>query len=169
MLVPEPEGDIRAQINAVLNPEHPKRACFTVRENYDIALPPEAYDGREVYSEPRLEGCLFTVDKELAEIFRRAPHYPPAAFDAVMAEILGYPEPKGDVIRRCSGRLFVRARAVQARNASDWVVHEALTSPAMLDCTLEELQKHVPSDGRLVVLTPTEALGRRLLLREAGK
>jgi len=169
LVVPEPEGDIRAQLRAVIDPKHPKRACFATRENYGIALPPDACDEVETYTEKRREGCLFTIDEALAKAFRIAPAEPEAAFDKAMAEILGYPEAKPDVLLACQGRLFTLARVVQARDTQDWVVHEAMTSPAMLGYTTEELQKHVPSGGRLVVSTPADVIRRRLALREAGK
>jgi hypothetical protein len=169
MIIPEPAGDIRAQLRAVIDPEHPKRACFATRENYGIALPLDADADVETYSDKRREGCLFTIDAALAKAFRAAPAEPEAEFDRAMAAILGYPEAKPDVLLACQGRLFTLARVVQARTAEDWVVHEALTSPAMLGYTTEELQNHVPSGGRLVVLTPADVIRRRLALREAGK
>jgi hypothetical protein len=38
----------------------------------------------------------------------------------------------------------------------------------MLQPTQDALQHHVPTGGTLVVVTPLEALARRILLREAG-
>lgn len=164
MITPEPAGDIRAQLRAVLDPEHPKRACFMLPE--DFSLPP---DTAGAFVEQRAEGNLVTYDKALALAFRHAPKEPGAEFDRAMAEILGYPEAKPDVMLACQGRLFTLARVVQARDAEDWVVQEAMTSPAMLGHTTEEVQKHVPPGGNLVILSPINVLHRRLLLREAGK
>lgn len=86
-----------------------------------------------------------------------------------MAEVLGYPEAKPDVVAGCEGRPIASAKAVQARNKDGWVITEAFTSPKWLGITQAELQKHVPKGGAIVVLTPIEAIGRRLLLREAGQ
>ena len=166
MLVPEPKGDIQAQLRAVLDPEHPKRACFVVPQDYAGA---GHFCIDKGFMEERHEGRLFTCHKAQALAFRQAPRYPEAAFDAAMAEILGYPEAKPDVMMRCGGGLFGGAQVVQARDGDAWVIHEALTSPAMLECTTQELQRHVPPEGVLMVLTPVKALERRLLLREAGK
>lgn len=120
-------------------------------------------------STDRTEGTLVSRDEDALAAFRAAPSEPEAEFDRAMAKILGYPEAKPDVLLACQGRLFTLARVVQARDAQDWVVHEAMTSPAMLGYTTEELQKHVPSGGRLAVLTPADVIRRRLALREAGK
>lgn len=163
MIIPEPAGDIRAQLTALMTSAHPKRACFIVPDNY---LPSRRV---EALLEVREEGQLYTEDEAIALAFRHAPKAPEAAFDRAMAQILGYPEAKPDVLLACQGRLFTLARVVQARDAQDWVVHEAMTSPAMLGYTTEELQKHVPSGGRLAVLTPADVIRRRLALREAGK
>jgi hypothetical protein len=48
------------------------------------------------------------------------------------------------------------------------VVTEAAAGPGQLQKTSEALQAHVPHGGSLRVMTPIEALGRRMLLREAG-
>ena len=127
-----------------------------------------APDHAGAFVEIRPEGRLVTLDKALALSFRHAP-YELDAFDAVMAGLLGYPEAKPDVIAACDGRPIAKARAVQARDAEGWVITEAFTSPKWLGITQAEIRKHVPSGGTLVVLTPIEAIGRRLLLREAGQ
>jgi hypothetical protein len=85
-----------------------------------------------------------------------------------MAKILGYPEAKDDVVKNCGGRPVANARAVQVWDADGWVVIEAFASPAGLQATQDELRQHIPPGGSMVVLTPIEAIGRRLLLREAG-
>jgi hypothetical protein len=120
------------------------------------------------FIETRLEGALVTTHKLSADWFKSTPNHP-VVFDENMSTILGYPEAKPDVAAACSGRPVANARAVQARDGDDWVIHEAWTSPGMLDRTVEDLGKYVPPGGRLVVLTPVEAIARRLLLREAGK
>ena len=164
LIIPEPAGDIRAQLRAVMDPEHPKLACFMLPEDCRTSL-----DVTAAFTERRPEGTLFTIDKAKALAFRHAPKEPEAEFDRAMAEILGYPEPKPDVFLACQGRLFALARVVQARDQEDWVVQEAMASPAMLGHTTEALQKHVPTGGHLCVLDPSDVIRRRLLLREAGK
>jgi hypothetical protein len=158
---PEPAGDIKAQLAAVLDPNHPKRACFVVPE--DAVHAPYG----QIMSAARPEGTLVTRDVDLLRVFRRAPE-DPDGFDRAMAEILGYPEAKPDTLRRCEGRPFARGRVVQAQDKDGCVITEACCSPLMLQPTQEALKPHVPEGGQLVVLTPLEALGRRILLREAG-
>lgn len=163
MIVPEPEGDIRAQLKAMLDPDHPKRAVFVVpqdRERITTPLP-------TVFAENRPEGTLFTKSDQLATAFLCAPS-DEEGFDRVMAKILGLPQDKAKVFLACEGRPMARARIVQATDADGWVVTEAAAGPGQLKETSEALQNHVPPGGQLRVMTPIEALGRRLLLREAG-
>jgi hypothetical protein len=108
-----------------------------------------------------------TQDQACADAFSSAPNRPDF-FDRTMAEILGYPEAKSDVVAACNGQPFNRARAVQARDKDGYVVTEACCSPGRLAETQDALQAHVPTGGKLVVVTPLEALARRILLREAG-
>jgi hypothetical protein len=162
-IVPEPAGDIRAQIRAMLDPDHPKRAVFLVPEDRDRKpshLP-------KVFAESRPEGTLFTKSDQLATAFLCAPS-DEIGFDRVMAKILGLPYDKQSVFRACDGLPMARARIVQACDADGWVVTEAAAGPDQVQKTSEALQKHVPHGGQLRVMTPIEALGRRMLLREAG-
>jgi hypothetical protein len=162
----EPAGDIRAQLRAMLDDSHPKRAVFVVPEDYERALIMRGLPvGLFVPRRPR--GTLFTRSDKLATAFLCAPE-DEAGFDRIMARILDYPEAKPDVVRACQGRPVSLARAVQAHDADGWVVTEAFASPAGLQKTSEALQKHVPPGGSLRVMTPIDAVGRRLLLREAG-
>jgi hypothetical protein len=158
---PEPAGDIRAQLAAMMSDEHPKLACFVVP--LDAAQIPGAL---RAYIEVRAEGVLITRDRDRADAFRAAPHDNADAFDRTMAAILGYPEAKPDVLAACAGRPISDARAVQARTADGYVVTEAFCSPAGLKLTQTEIGKHVPPGGQLCVLTTVEAIGRRLMLRE---
>jgi hypothetical protein len=159
---PEPVGDIKAQLAAVLDPAHPKRACFLVPE--DMPQIPHKLNATVV---ARAEGVLVTQDQDCADAFSLA-FAQADPFDRTMAEILGYPEAKPDVVAACDGQPFNRARAVQARDKDGNVITEACCSPGCLEETQDVLKHHVPEGGTLVVLTPLEALARRILLREAG-
>jgi len=162
MPFPEPKGDIRAQLAAVMDPDHPKRACFVVPE--DAGQIPYVLNA---FIEARAEGTLVTRDEDWANAFRCFPSET-VAFDRSMADILGYPEAKDRVIAACGGRPVANARAVQVWDVDGWVIIEAFASPAGLRETKAELERHVPPGGSMNVLTPIEAIGRRLLLREAG-
>jgi len=166
MIVAEPEGDIRAQLRAMLDPDHPKRAVFVVPEDRERALMTrDPAVGLIIESRP--EGTLFTKSDQLATAFLCAPA-DDVGFDRVMAKILGLPQTKREVFLACEGQPMARARIVQACDADGWVVTEAAAGPVHLQTTSEALQKHVPPGGSLHVMTPIEAIGRRLLLREAG-
>lgn len=152
--IPEPPRDIRAQIDAVLDPSHPKRAIFMVPA--DAKFLPYVYDAHIV---ERPEGTLLTTDAELAALFAAS------ADDRTMATILGYPEAKPDVVERCGGNPALIARAVQARDAAGNVITETFTSPPGLKRAVEALREHAPPGGELVVLTPIAAIARRVALR----
>lgn len=162
MMVPEPEGDIRAQFRALILPDHPKEAVFVVPEDRNRI--PEV---RGLFIERRREGSLFTKREGLAVMFCCAPS-DEDGFDRVMAKILGLPQDKRSVFLACEGRPMAKAKIVQATDADGWVVTEAAAGPEQLKETTDALQKHVPLGGNLRVMTPIDALGRRLLLREAG-
>jgi hypothetical protein len=162
MPFPEPKGDIRAQLAAVMDPDHPKRACFVVLE--DAGQIPYVLNA---FIETRPEGTLITTSEDWANAFRCFPSEP-VLFDRSMAGVLGYPEAKDDVVQNCAGRPVANARAVQVWDADGWVIIEAFASPVGLQAAQDELRQHIPPGGSMVVLTPIEAIGRRLLLREAG-
>jgi hypothetical protein len=159
--VPEPAGDIRAQLAAVLDPAHPKRACYMVPadvERLDLkALP------RGAFAATRPEGTLVTTEIKLAARFDASP-LEPEAFDRAMAEILDYPEAKPDIADRCQGNAKL-ARTVQARDAAGHVVTEAATSAMRFLDTCAALQAHVPPGGQLVIMSPAAAISRRVAMR----
>jgi hypothetical protein len=161
--IPEPAGDIRAQLAAVMDPAHPKQACFVVPADHGQI--PYVLNA---FIETRPEGTLITTDVKSADWFKIMPNHQ-VVFDEGMATILGYPQSKPDVVANCGGAPIALARAVQALDADGYVVTEAFCSPVGLRETSAVLSRHVPPGGWLAVLTPVEAIGRRLLLREAEK
>jgi hypothetical protein len=150
---PEPVADVAAQISAALDPEHPKRAAFVVPGN---TVPSWVYGKAHIVERP--SGTLITADAELAEM------YEAGVDDITMAAILGYPEHKADVFKNCGGVMSL-ATAVQAKDAKGNVITDAIASPLGLTQTIIALATHVPTGGELVVVTPVEAVLRRLTLR----
>jgi hypothetical protein len=153
--VPEPAGDIRAQLQATLDPTHPKRACFLVpgdAEHLKLDALPEG-----AYAAVRPEGTLITADKQLAEFFETIPSET-RVFDTAMAGILGLTEVK-PLVRPLDGR------AVQARDAQGHVIIETFVSPTGLLDACAEMQRHVPPGGELVILGSISAIARRIAMR----
>src|SRR3982751_197874 len=139
--VPEPPGDIRAQLAAALNPHHPKRAAFLVPRDaalLDVAAVREA----GFYVTERPEGTLVSLDPDLSIPFIQADKGD--QFEVAMAEILGLPEDKITAEGHCRGNMPIVARMVQARDSEDHVVQEAVASPIGLLATLDALHPHVP-------------------------
>lgn len=159
--VPEPPGDIRAQLAAVLDPQHAKQACFLVPEDaQNLTIPEGGIDGLLVVR--RAEGVLVTTDPARAGMFERS------ATDATMAEILGYPENKDQIVARVPAPPGQHARCVQARTLTGHVVTEACCSGIGLLPTCTELARHVPPGGEMIITTPTAAIARRVALRWIG-
>jgi hypothetical protein len=156
---PEPAADIAAQIDAVMNPAHPKKAAFIVpadREQVRHCL--------NACVATRDEGTLVTTLEPAADAFL-ACDSDPDAFDNLMAVLLGIPEQKPLMVQNCRGRPELYARAVQARDSEGNVVQEAFASPAGLHETILALEAHVPHGGVLVVMKPADAIQRRIDLR----
>jgi len=160
MPIAEPAGDIRAQLAAVMDPDHPKRACFVVPE--DAGQVPYVLNA---YIEARPEGVLVTRDLGLALLFRDV-LADTDAFDRRMALILGYPEAKPDVVAACDGNPL-HAWAAQARDAGGNVVQECFVTPDGARAACDALWQHVPVGGELVMLRPADAIWRRVMLRQA--
>jgi hypothetical protein len=159
--VPEPPGDIRAQLAAVLDPSHPKLACFMVPDDAaNLKIPEEGIPGLIVVR--RAEGVLVTTDRTRAEMFREA------ADETTMAQILGYPEAKDLIAERCPKPPGQTARCVQARTRTGHVITEACCSGIGLLPTVAELRRHVPPDGDLVIMSPVASIARRIALRWIG-
>jgi hypothetical protein len=157
--VPEPAGDVVAQIAAMLDPEHPKRAVFVVPQDAArLSNPPAG-----VFVVERPEGTLVTRRSELAGMFRQASS-DAIEFDRHMALILGLPEAKPDIDERCRGNAKL-ARMVQARDAGGHVVQECVVSHLYFLPACAAMQEHVPARGRLVIMSPAAAISRRVAMR----
>jgi len=146
--IPEPESDIDAQLKALQDPAHPKVAVFLAPGN-------EVGDrriGPDVEVVRRREGTLLTTDPKRADYFETRP----MITDDDLAVLLGYPETKADVFARGGGLV------VQARDADGHVITEAYASGQRLAETVAALRAHVPLPGRLQVMTPADALARRV-------
>lgn len=152
--VAEPTGDICAQINAMLDPEHPKLAVFVVPSN--VSVIPRVLHPDNICIVHRDDGTLVTADKERADLYRQ--HGP---VDALMAWILGYPQDKTEAVAACGGNPLL-ARAVQARDAAGNVITEAFVAPGLVSHTSRALSDHVPSGGVVVVLPAAESIIRRI-------
>lgn len=151
--VPEPVCDINAQVAAMLDGGHPKRAVLVVPGNavpsVDVAFRIE-----------RAAGTLLTNDRARADAFVEG-----HADEGAMAWILGYPQDKTAIMVECGNNAMFLARAVQARDEQGSVVTEAFAAPSGLAMTQEVIGEHVPAGGGLMVLTPVDAIVRRVLLR----
>ncbi len=146
--VPEPERDIDAQIRALVDPAHPKTTVFLAVGN---SLGERRIDPMIRVVERR-EGVLLTSDNRIARAFAAKP----AITDDDLAEFLGYPESKADVLARGGGLV------VQARDVDGYVVTEAFASSARVGETIRALAPHVPLFGQLKILTSMAALARRM-------
>jgi hypothetical protein len=146
--IPEPERDIEAQLRALQDPRHPKTVVFLARGNPLGArrLAPS------VSVITRTEGTLLTTDR------KRAKYYGSKAMitDDHLAYLLGYPEAKADVLAQGEGVV------VQARDAEGCVITEAFASHGRVSETIRALDPHVPFCGSLILMTPAEALTRRI-------
>lgn len=150
----EPKSDILAQLRAVADPAHPKRAMFAVPLNKPD-LPPIQPLG--LYVGEAAWGTLVTDDAARCWAFGWRPYS-----EALMAALLGYPEHKGAACAAAGRwRFLYRARIVQARDAEGNVITEALTSPLRLADTKRALAGH----GELVILNPVWAVARRVVRR----
>ena len=149
-LMPEPASDIRAQIAALQDKNHPKTAVFAAPGN-ELAYVPG------LMRAARREGVLLTADPELLAMFERDD-----LDDDLMARILGYPESKTKAMAACAEGAL---RVVQARDWRGDVITEALCSPAWLERTCNALAPH---GSFLQADAPARALNRRLAMRAAG-
>lgn len=146
--VPELERDIDAQLRALADPDHPKRAVFLARGNSlgNRELP------KWLFVHRRPEGTLVTDCAALADTFRELEF----VTDEDLAALLGYPECKADILLGDEGCI------VQALDAEGCVIFEAACSRRKIDATIAAADAQVPAGGRRVVTTPAEAIARRV-------
>lgn len=94
-------------------------------------------------------------------LFTNNPHIASAAADGLdddrMAGILGYPSTKGQAMASSN------PRALQARDSSGNVVHEAVVPEA--SGGIAAMSRHVPAGGSLADISPAEAQQRRFMAR----
>lgn len=144
--IAEPHCDILAQLRALFDPASPKDAVFVAAGN-EAAIPHGIEGGIK-----RREGTLFTTSPAKAAAFSRGVN------DAELGELLGYPEAKADVFASDSPMM------VQALDRDGCVIIEAAASLARLSETVAAFRAYVPEGGRLEMLAPLSAIGRRALL-----
>jgi len=146
--IPELESDIDAQIRALADPNHPKHCVFLARGNVlgNRKLP----DG--LFVETRREGTLVTDNRHIAQAFKLAEFIT----DGFIAEMLGYPESKADVLLTDDGLV------VQALDKDGNVIFEAACSQAKIAETIAAANAQVTEGGKVDVKSPYHALSRRL-------
>ncbi|MGO8915288.1 MAG: hypothetical protein ACLQJR_05220 [Stellaceae bacterium] len=138
---PEPRAHIAAQIRAMADPQHVKDAVFVARGN-EAAIPRRLPRG--VHAVERREGVLLTTNLAKARAFARKP----AVDDRDLAQLLGLPESKGDVMAAA-----LRGDAVtthEAHDARGRTIAEALSSGRRSHETAAAIGAQVPAGGRLV-------------------
>jgi hypothetical protein len=143
---PEPLCDIRAQLAALGDPAHPKRAVWVARGT-TIPIPLGLVD---VCAVSVAGGTLFARDWEDCQYLLDDPS------DETLATILGYIEPKSEIIAQPA----VWWPVVQARNVQGCVVWEQLSSWQRVAQTTERARLY----GRLAVCTMDECTQRRVRL-----
>ena len=141
----EPPADIRAQIDALADPENPKDAVFIAK-----GTPAPTDLPSHIIVAERPEGTLLTDNPSKAARFKVAS----PLTDDTLAGLLGYPETKAEAI--ASGD----PQVVQAVNADGAVVGETLVSPGNVQAAEDALKPQVP-DGEVRVVSPDEAQHRR--------
>jgi hypothetical protein len=142
--MPEPAGDIAAQIAAVADPKSPKDAAFVVRGQSMPKIP------AHLSVVPRAEGTLITSNPFKAGVFRGAP----TLHDGLMSFVLGYPETKAQA---GAAGAPVMVQSVTPRGA---VAHESAASLPGLAAAIERARQIAPS-GNVRVMTPAQSLQRR--------
>jgi hypothetical protein len=156
---PEPRSDVRAQIGAMLDLDHPKDAVFVARGN-ERAIPKNLPRGIAVVRRP--EGTLLTVNGNKARFFDKKRRID----DGDLARILGYPERKRDVLVAA-----LRGQPVtdyQAHDEHGNVVASAMTSARRAGETARAISRQIPPGGRLVQASPLDEQAHRFKRRAHG-
>lgn len=141
----EPQSDILAQINAVADPANPKDAVFVAK---GTAVPQDLPADIQVVERP--EGTLLTNNPQKAQVYGETQHLT----DDMMAQILGLPQSKTEVLN--SG---TEAGVVQARDVQGNVVNEAVTDGS--GANEQAIGTTVPEGGTLTTTTPEQAQQER--------
>ncbi len=136
--VPEPLKDIDAQLDALMDPKHPKRAVFIPASNAIVVS--------------RKEGTLVTTNFPLAEMFATVGELT----DDLVALILDYPGKKSDAIRAGDGVIL------QVRDGNGAVIIECCISAARITEAKNHFEPYVPYRGEILILSPDEVIKRRL-------
>lgn len=142
--IPEPTVDIAAQVAAMLDDAHPKKAVWVSAGSGCPELP------EYVHRLPLFSGTLLARDESDCERLRDDPR------DETLAFILGYIEPKSAIV----GNPIV----VQARKDSAVVLDMACSL-----CRVTEAMDTAERYGDVVLTTPKWALLRRLTLWNAER
>ena len=145
--IPEPIEDLTAQLRAVCDPAHPKRSMFIAAGTKQRPIIPQG-----VYVAMREAGVLISADIVPAVVFL---HARPLT-DIVMALVLGYPQPKSDVMNHGDGVVM------QATDADGNVITECVVTPDYVEKASMVLGSHVIPGGRLLKLHPADVLARRI-------
>ena len=137
---PEPEGNINAQVDAMLDPGSERDSVF-VAELPDGKLPKgkwrAARAGITVVERPGV-GVLLTTNPKKAQAFRRAKR------DADIQKILGYSENKADALRSGKEPVVVQARTKKG------VAAEQLASKAGVPAAKQAVAKLAPKGAKVI-------------------
>lgn len=147
-LMPEPPGDIQAQLVALADPNNPKDSMFLPRGS---VVPEDLPPGVIVRQRP--EGVLITRNASKAALFEQAPPNDERA----LAYILGYPETKQDAAASESPRV------VQGKDDDGNVVYESAVSPSTQGVAEETASKQAPN---VATVSVEDAIKRREDLRD---
>ena len=146
---PEPLGDIAAQVAALVDPDHPKRALWV---SLGTRLPMvSAFDDLACVTMP--VGWLYAAPRLLRR-FKAGPSL------ETLAKILDYVECRSPAFAG-----FFQLPVVQALSPAGWVVQEQLVSWGRVG----EARRRASAYGRVRVVSVGGCLGRRRrLLEEEG-
>jgi hypothetical protein len=145
----EPVSDIEAQLAALRDPDHPKRAVWISGKAPAIpvqGLPPRLYLDAGTLIASREDGARLLADPT----------------EETLSQLLGYVESKTEAI---AGSLPSEPLVVQARDQNDAVVLEMLSSLGRF----REAAIRAGTQGKVCIMTMTACLNRRqrLIAEEA--
>jgi hypothetical protein len=144
---PEPLCDIRAQVAALRDPAHPKRAVWVSYSN-PVAMPLDCDDWIKPFHMPHV-GTLYASEHDCGRLADDPS-------EEMLSIILDYIEPKSGIIAQPA----VWWPVVQARDAQDCVVWEQLSSWQRVAQATARARLY----GRLAICTMDECCQRRARL-----